>query len=63
LWLQVPTVDKEICIGCGNCESVCPEMFRLNQEQKSEVIKESGDCDIQFVIDSCPVGAISMTEK
>jgi ferredoxin len=61
--LLIPVVDKDLCIGCRNCESICPEMFRLNLEGKSEVIKESGDCDIQFVIDSCPVGAISLTEK
>lgn len=61
--MLVPVVDKETCIGCGNCESLCPEMFRLNDDLKSEVIKESGDCDLQLVIDSCPVGAISATEK
>lgn len=61
--MDVPVVNQDICIGCGTCESICPEMFRLNADGKSEVIKEAGDCDIQFVIDSCPVGAISAVEK
>lgn len=61
--MLIPVVDKDLCIGCRNCEIICPEMFRLNLEGKSEVIKESGECDIQLVIDSCPVGAISLTEK
>lgn len=61
--MKVPVVKEETCIGCGTCESICPEMFRLSPEGKSQVISESGDCDIQFVIDSCPVGAISSVEK
>lgn len=61
--MPVPVVDKDLCIGCGNCESMCPEMFRLGPDMKSEVIKETGACDVQSVIDACPVGAISWIEK
>lgn len=61
--MRVPVVNRETCIGCGTCESICPEVFRLDPEGKSEVIGGSGDCDIQFVIDSCPVGAISAVER
>jgi NAD-dependent dihydropyrimidine dehydrogenase PreA subunit len=24
-------VDEDTCIGCGNCESICPEVFQLNE--------------------------------
>ena len=61
--LRVPVVDTETCIGCGNCEALCPEVFRVSPEGKSEVINESGDCDLQAAIDSCPVAAISAFEK
>ncbi len=36
-------IDEDSCIGCGTCEGICPEVFRLNEEEgKSEVIKPEG---------------------
>jgi ferredoxin len=33
-------VDEEECIGCGSCEEICPEVFKLNEDtDKAEVIK------------------------
>jgi len=58
-------VDQDTCIGCGTCEGICPEVFRLNEEKgKSEVIKiEGGPEDlIQEAIDSCPMEAIHWEE-
>jgi len=56
----VPTVDLEACIGCGACEAICPEVFKIKDgksyvqkadyEKFAEKIKES--------IESCPVDAI-----
>ncbi len=60
--MRIPVVNHEICIGCGTCESICPEMFRLSPDGKSEVISEAGDCDLQFLCDSCPVGAIAVKD-
>ncbi|MBW1980750.1 MAG: ferredoxin [Deltaproteobacteria bacterium] len=58
-------VNENECIGCGTCEALCPEVFRLNEEkEKSEVIKAQGgpeDC-IEDAIDSCPAEAISWQE-
>lgn len=53
-------VDQEACIACGNCESVCPEVFELGgDEGKSQVIRPEGgpDC-VQDAIDQCPAEAI-----
>jgi len=58
-------VDQDACIGCGTCEGVCPEVFRLNEEEgKSQVIKpEGGPQDlIQEASDSCPMEAIHWEE-
>ncbi len=53
-------VNEEICIGCGTCESLCSNVFKV-EDGKSKVISDDcGDCDCQNVIDSCPVSAISM---
>ncbi|HAT73475.1 MAG: hypothetical protein US30_C0001G0107 [Candidatus Moranbacteria bacterium GW2011_GWF2_36_839] len=57
-------VNEDLCIGCGTCETLCPNVFKLEDEgkgMKSKVIADDcGDCDCQEVIDSCPVSAISM---
>ncbi|MBU1451866.1 MAG: ferredoxin, partial [Proteobacteria bacterium] len=57
---QKVVVDQEACIGCGNCEAVCPEVFKLNEDERSQVIKPEGgpDC-VEDAIDQCPAEAIS----
>ncbi len=58
-------VDEDVCIGCGTCEGICPEVFRLNEEKAvSEVIKPDGGPEdlIRDAIDSCPAQAISWRE-
>ncbi len=55
-------VNQEEYIGCGTCEGICPEVFRLSSETgSSEVIKPVGGPEdrIHEAIDSCPVSAIS----
>ena len=58
-----PVVDEDLCIGCGNCEDECPEVFRLEDDGFAHVITPSPgedlyDC-VRNAIDSCPVDAIS----
>lgn len=53
-------IDENLCIGCGTCASECPECFELGDDDKSHVKKDTcEDCDIQDIVDDCPVGAIS----
>ena len=33
-------VDQELCIGCGMCESLSPDVFKVNGEGKAEVVGE-----------------------
>ncbi len=61
-----PKVNKEVCIGCGACVSLCGAVFKLGEDGKSEVIEgisyeESNEC-IKQSIESCPVQAISVEE-
>lgn len=55
-------VNQETCIGCGMCVDVCEELFKLNDEYKSECIPPEVPeelCDkAQEAIDVCPVEAI-----
>ncbi len=56
-------VNKDVCIGCGTCVSVCPDVFELDENNKSQVKKnadlEKNDGCIKDSIDQCPVSAIS----
>jgi len=54
-------IDEDDCIGCGTCEELCPEVFKLDADtEKAEVIMpEGGPQDlIEEAIDSCPASCI-----
>lgn len=55
-------VDKEKCIGCGLCVSLCPEVFEIGENGKSSVKKgadfEKNKKCLEEAIHSCPVSAI-----
>ena len=56
-----PTVDKDLCVSCGLCTQVCPEVFELGPDDIAQV-KKGADLNaacIQDAADQCPVGAIS----
>jgi len=59
-------VNKEKCIGCGYCVSVCPEVFELGDDGKSKV-KEGVNFleykeQIKEAQESCPGVAIEVKE-
>jgi ferredoxin len=54
-------VDKEKCIGCGTCASICPKVFEMSDD-KAVVKKGQGKSKIPCIkdaVDSCPEGAIN----
>jgi ferredoxin len=51
-------IDKSICIGCGTCASICPEVFEMKGDKASVKAEKDLPC-VDEAIDSCPVGAIS----
>ncbi|AOR22305.1 ferredoxin [Clostridium taeniosporum] len=57
-------VDKDTCIGCGLCPSICPECFDMQDDEKAGVIIDevpSGAQDSAKEAEtSCPVNAISV---
>ncbi len=57
-------VDKDICIGCGICPDICPEIFNMDDDGKAigskeeiseEVMDNALDAESQ-----CPVDAIEV---
>ena len=55
-------VKQDVCIGCGACASICPEVFELNDEgvstAKVEDVPEENKDKVTDAKESCPVGAI-----
>jgi ferredoxin len=51
-------IDKKLCIGCGTCVAIAPEIFDLGKDGKAYVKNPKGKGNIQDAINSCPVGAI-----
>ena len=64
--MRTVTLDQEECIGCGSCEEICPEVFRLDPDtDKSTVIKPQGgpEDSIQEAMDACPVDCIRRADR
>lgn len=57
-------VDKETCIGCGLCPSVCDEIFEMDDDGKavgsSEDIPDSILETAKEAEEGCPVDAITI---
>lgn len=58
--MGTPAVDMELCIGCGSCAELCPEVFEM-RDDKAWVIgpDKCNTCDCEAASDACPVEAIS----
>ena len=53
---------NEDCIGCGLCESMCPQVFVLNSDNVSEAIstEEIYRDQAEEAANACPVNAIEV---
>ena len=57
-------VDKDTCIGCGLCPSICPDVFSMDDEDGKAVaisddVPEELEDDASEAAASCPVEAIT----
>jgi ferredoxin len=57
-------VDRDACIGCGLCESLCPGVFKMGEDNLAEVIADPVPADLEAsakeAADGCPVTAIAL---
>lgn len=57
-------IIQEECTACGACFSICSDVFKPNDEGRSEVISGSDDelpCVMEAIF-ACPAGAIHMDD-
>lgn len=57
-------VDPDLCIACGDCIEICPEVFTWNDEGLSEAVvdevPEEMEEECHEAADSCPTEAIAL---
>lgn len=57
--MATPVVDEDLCIGCGSCSELCPEVFEV-KDDKAIVIgpDKCSTCDCDEAANTCPTEAI-----
>ena len=59
-------VDEDLCLGCGICEGLAPEVFSLANEPFAEVLVDVVPAELEEAVrdavDECPEEAISIVE-
>lgn len=58
-------VDPDLCISCGTCVDLCPEVYDWNEDGQAhslfnELPEELAEC-AKEALESCPVDAIKET--
>ncbi|MEI8140621.1 MAG: ferredoxin [bacterium] len=54
-------VDQDLCIGCGLCEQICPEVFKMEGDKavaSGAVVPKEVEGSCKEAADGCPVSAI-----
>lgn len=56
-------VNKELCIKCGMCVSMCPENFEFDADGKSHVKNDEVTENTKNTANCCPTVAITVKEN
>ena len=58
------SIDRDGCISCGLCPTICPEVFRMADDGLAEVyvdeVPEEVEDSAKEAEESCPVQVISV---
>lgn len=58
------SIDRDNCISCGLCETVCPEVFRMGEDGPAEVyvdaVPPASEKAAIEAMNSCPVSVITV---
>jgi ferredoxin len=59
---MIAHVEKDVCIGCGACPAICPEVFEMDDDGLAFALKEHVPEDqeelAQEAAENCPTEAI-----
>ena len=57
-------VDRDRCLGAGQCSFLAPETFDIDDDMKVVVLEGGGDADdaIRAAAEACPNRVITLTE-
>lgn len=62
--MMIAKLDRDGCIACGLCPSICPEVFRMAEDGFAEVWQEEVPPDAEDSAkeaeENCPVSVISV---
>ena len=54
-------VDKDVCIGCGACQAIAPDIFEIEDDGLANVfgeVNKDNEEDAVEAFENCPTGAI-----
>ena len=54
------TVDESACVGCGLCEQLCPEVFKVEEGTAKVRAAECSQHNLSEIAGQCPVEAIKV---
>lgn len=54
-------LDRDACVGCGVCTTVCPHRILTLRDKKAEIIDFDGCMECGACAMNCPTDAISVT--
>ncbi|MDP8233448.1 MAG: ferredoxin [Candidatus Saelkia tenebricola] len=58
---MIVKVDAELCIGCGLCVNMAPNVFKMEEDKAvavSDVLAEDQEGNAKQMVEDCPVNAI-----
>lgn len=54
------SVDDSVCVGCGLCEAMYPDIFKVGKNGVAYVRTLKKKYDFSKIVGQCPVGAIKI---
>jgi ferredoxin len=64
MFIMKVSIDRDTCIGCAFCVSLCPELFTLDEGKKATVLLEAVPSEHEACAkeaeEGCPVNAITV---
>ena len=63
--MAIEVIDRELCIGCGECVKSCTvDVIRMDEKEKKAVITYPRDCMLcELCTFFCPTGAITLSRE